>query len=504
MNIGLISIVPETVPVTSHSLIVLKNFGKLKKHKHSITIKKFFCENDKNEILNRILSGNFEIIGFSSYLWNSKLIKWLAAKIKEINKNIFIIVGGIQLSTEPEKTLLENPGIDIVIQGEGEIPFYNVIDNLASKKYCFQDIKNVCFRDENGDIKRNSKDDLMKLDDINYTLTMDNEDELEIVSYESFRGCIWSCRYCAWGELNKVRFYSEEKVMADLEYIFSLPKLRTLAFVDSNFFIYKKRALKFLKYMNSLNEKRKQERYPLIFPYFETNAESLDDDLIDELLKFPYDFKEGKFLKFGLQSSDKDTLKESNRRFNLEKFKSNYNKIINKGLKEVSVEIICGLPGDTLEKYKKTLDFLISDLNVEYFQSYFFSIVPGSYFWYHAGDYGLEFEKEAPHNIIQSNSFSKEDLCEADKLSYYLQLIYQSMKRIKRFVDKKVEKDKMKLYEKIIDFIYNNYKEYFCPSRHCSDNSIGKDLRRMVTPEYQKIKMDIINGAIDIIKNYNE
>ena len=83
-----------------------------------------FKEDTEKEVMSSIIDP--EIVGFSNYFWNYEYNLEQAKNIKEKYPECVIIFGGHQVSRDSD-FLLKYPFIDILIFGEGEIPFTRIL-----------------------------------------------------------------------------------------------------------------------------------------------------------------------------------------------------------------------------------------------------------------------------------------------------------------------------------------------------------------------------------------
>jgi len=82
-------------------------------------------------------------------------------------------------------------------------------------------------------------------------------------------------------------------------------------------------------------------------------------------------------VSIGVQSFDDDLLRNIGRIHTGEKAKQVISMLRKTGYKEIGVDLMYGLPGQTLEKWKKTIDELIA-LKVESVSFYFYILIPSS------------------------------------------------------------------------------------------------------------------------------
>ena len=77
----------------------------------------------------KILSHSPDIIALSMYMWNRQSLLTIISFIRQIDKNVLIVIGGPEtygISTA-KKLLKDNSAIDFVISGEGEIAFQQLL-----------------------------------------------------------------------------------------------------------------------------------------------------------------------------------------------------------------------------------------------------------------------------------------------------------------------------------------------------------------------------------------
>jgi anaerobic magnesium-protoporphyrin IX monomethyl ester cyclase len=164
--------------------------------------------NLKDKIIEKIISFNPDIIGFSAMTHN---YQWSLSIANEIKKraNIPIIFGGIHPTSVPE-IVLKQESIDLVAVGEAEESFVEVISELEAGKTLEtinKKINGIYFK-ENGKIIENPPAMVGNLDSLPYPdkdLYYDKIPSLSnSYSVSASRGCPNSCGYCCNSYLNKV------------------------------------------------------------------------------------------------------------------------------------------------------------------------------------------------------------------------------------------------------------------------------------------------------------
>ncbi len=177
-----------------------------------------------------------DIIGISILTPTYKnSIKLLNHFKKSVKQNCFFIAGGVHASLFPEE-MLKN-GFDIVIRGEGEQIFYNVILSII-KNENFHILDGISYINSNGDVIHNK--DAKRIENLDNIPFPDRKDlPLHCYEHESIltsRGCSFRCFYCSsshyWGQ--KIRYRSASNVFAELSQLYEAG-ITNFYFCDDNF-----------------------------------------------------------------------------------------------------------------------------------------------------------------------------------------------------------------------------------------------------------------------------
>jgi len=500
--VNFISIVPKWIGGVSLSLVVLKNYLLFKNPSLNITLNKFFCDDDPEYIVNSILSTNCEVIGFSVYMWNINATLKICSLLKKRKPDCFIILGGPTATFDANNLMLKYKSIDMIVKGEGEKKILQVLSKINAGDNDFSTIPNLIYRKDDKLLESFQQISVLNIEDQHYLIDVKDFDDVETVYYETSRGCVFKCNYCAWNVnqsgVRKIRYYPLEKILMEINALFDLPKLKMLLFTDSNILLGGKRTLQIFNKVNLLNQERRKKGLPLVKINFEFNPEHLTDELLTEVKKL---FVEN--YPIGLQSVNANVLKEANRPFNKEKYLENINKLREKSGASILVEIIYGLPNDTYEGFRQTLEFVLSEINAELFVCYKYSVLPGSFFWQNKSKYNLKHEKNSPYLIISTSTFSEEELNNVEMLVYYLQIIFRIFRSIKKDIDKNIHQSKLSVYEEIINMFYNKYGDLFKP-KLVYDNGFLEDVNQLRSREFADTRHKMLSDARQIIKKYKK
>jgi len=81
-----------------------------------------------------------DVVIFSCYIWNISFVRELAAELKKVSPDVKIWAGGPEVSYAANKFLMENPAFDLIMQGEGEEVFSELICLTVEEKCRIKDV----------------------------------------------------------------------------------------------------------------------------------------------------------------------------------------------------------------------------------------------------------------------------------------------------------------------------------------------------------------------------
>jgi len=88
-------------------------------------------EESSESILEQIKEAAPDLLGFSCYVWNVQKILELCHQIKCFKPECTIVLGGPEVTPRHEEILDKNPSVDIVVRGEGELTFSELLRNSS-------------------------------------------------------------------------------------------------------------------------------------------------------------------------------------------------------------------------------------------------------------------------------------------------------------------------------------------------------------------------------------
>lgn len=189
-----------------------------------------------------IKGGDYLFVGISSLtgLMIKEGLK-VAQYIRALNRDIPIVWGGVHPTLLPEQTL-ENPYVDIVVRGEGEITVQELAERLRNNSDLTA-IKGISFKRKDGIIS-NPDREFMDLNQIDIELPYDLLDLPKYcligIPVHTSRGCPYRCGFCYNTAYNKRswRHKSAERVLDEIKYVVKRFSCREVSFIwEDEFFI---------------------------------------------------------------------------------------------------------------------------------------------------------------------------------------------------------------------------------------------------------------------------
>lgn len=366
---------------------------------------------DKKEIIRRIMEHEFDLIGFSAYIWNISYVKELAREIKE-RTGAKILFGGPEVSYNPSEVMKESYFIDYVISGEGEEPIVKLCNGEDPKS-----IEGLCYR-IGGEVAVKEPYVSNKEPPSPYVKEYLEQLSGRIAYIESSRGCPFRCAFCLSGRCGGVRFFSLE---ATKEKIILLANsgTQTVKFIDRTFNADRKRAREIFEFI--ISEYGKNVPGSVCF-HFEIEGELIDDETVEVLKKAP----KGLFqFEIGLQSYNKETLLGINRSTDLDLLEKNIRKILSLGNIHVHIDLIAGLPYESYESFKKSFNRAYS-LSPHMLQLGFLKLLHGSDLREKGELLPCEYSKNAPYEVISTKWITKNELKKLHLVEDVFEKMYNS------------------------------------------------------------------------------
>lgn len=213
-------------------------------------IKLIFLRDDPYKMVQKLEDP--AVVAFSFYVWNLRASLTLAKLIKETYPSVLILGGGYSVPNHAhriEEFFRENPFIDVLVHGEGELTFSNFLRQLLTDGNLSK-VHGISFqsKDIQSGFFTNARQE--RINDLNIlpspflngvfdSLLERYRSHVTGVIWETNRGCPYSCTFCDWGnaDVKKIYRFDLDRLNEELKWI-SRNQIFYIYGADANFGIY--------------------------------------------------------------------------------------------------------------------------------------------------------------------------------------------------------------------------------------------------------------------------
>lgn len=381
----------------SHASIGLRylyaNLGVLQ---NEAVIEEFVINDTTSDIAEKILSHSPVIIGIGVYIWNALEVSKLVNLLKKISPDTIIILGGPEVSHLPIRVDVDKA--DYIIQGEGDLAFGELCVDLLNGTKPAERIIHA------------------ELPDINllqfpYQYYTDHDIKHRVIYVEASRGCPYKCEFCLSSLDKTVRNFDLEKLLGEFDNLWRRGA-RTFKFIDRTFNLNIKITERILDYFLA-----KEDNY---FLHFEVIPDNFPESLRERIKQFrPASLQ----LEIGIQTLNPRITEDINRRMNFEKIKDNLHFLETETETHLHVDLIVGLPGESVESFGENLDKLMCISSCEV-QVGILKKLSGTAISRHDKIHGIVYSDLPPYDILKNNLISFEAMQKMKRFARFWDMIY--------------------------------------------------------------------------------
>ena len=451
-----------------------------------VDIREYTINNDLDYILKDIYRNNYDVVLFSTYIWNVDDTAKICENLKKVNPNIKIALGGPEVSYDSLDAMKKYPFIDYILCGEGELVFKDLVEYFLDKK-SIEDVEGIVYRHNGEVIVNKPKELLQNLDEIPspYENLDPKEYENRIVYYETSRGCPFNCQYCLSSTLKGLRYFSIDRVKSDLKKLIDA-RVSQIKFIDRTFNANKKFAQEIMKFL--MEHDNDYTTY-----HFEVTAHLLDEDT----LEFLKDCKEGLFqFEIGVQSTNQKTLDAVGRRDDFKKLSYVVKKVASYRNIHQHLDLIAGLPYEDYESFENSFNDVFN-LGIEHLQLGFLKMIKGTGVRNRAKEHGYRYKDYAPYEILYNDYISYNQILKLKDIEEILEKYYNSKNFVlsMRYIIKNFYSESpFKFFE---DFAtYFDINGYF-------DMAQGKNQLYKILLDFYNEKINVNNELFNDILKYD-
>lgn len=385
----------------------------VKEHGFETKVREFTINQEIQWILGQILRESPDLVAISCNIWNIEAIHILCRRLKAVQPEILIVLGGPEVDPDPVH-VLQSTRADFGIIGEGEKPMFGLLKALTGVGSLHL-VPGLVWRDGET-FMVNVVEKPIGLEEIPFPYP-DHvlKEPGRIFYYETSRGCPFSCAYCLSGSDKGMRYLPLERVFVDLDRLVNA-QIRQVKFVDRTFNTEPKRTAEILRYII--------ERYGAQSTNFhlELVAEILSEETMELLASAP----EGLFrVEVGIQSLHPPTLAAIGRKNNPDKLERNLRRLMAPGNVPVHLDLIAGLPEEGMNEFAGTLDWTYR-LEPEELQLGILKLLKGSTLGRQAQTLGYIASEEAPYEVLITPWLTFSELDRLKTIAHLMDLYHNS------------------------------------------------------------------------------
>ena len=305
---------------------------------------------------------HIDVLGVSYFVWNVRASDEICRKLKQVNPNVVIVYGGLGMPKHGrcQQFLDDRPFVDVIVHNEGELVFENLLVTIAEGRD-IKTVNGISTRDFVNPLERRIRniadmpspyldglfDDLMAV--------KNHKHNVEAI-LEPNRGCPYTCTFCEVGDkfFSKVERQPLDKVFAEIDWV-SKHKIDYMHVVDNNFGMFPNH----MDITEYIIGKRDTEGYPNALNI--TWAKNKKPFLFD-IAKRMHEAKLNKGVTIALQSMHPPTLKAIERPGPEQATLKETVDLLRQLKVPAYVELILGLPEESLKSFKDGLYTLIDDI----------------------------------------------------------------------------------------------------------------------------------------------
>ena len=379
-----------------------------------VELAEYTINQTKEEILRGIYEYKADVVGFSCYIWNIEYIRAVAEELHKIAPQVRIWFGGPEASYDAVHLLEELSFVELVLVGEGEATFAQLLQEHLSEQKELKDIAGICYRDPEKGICETPLRPYLSMDQIPFVYQDLEKFEHKILYYETSRGCPFRCSYCLSSIDKRVRLRSLSLVFPELQFFLD-HKVPQVKFVDRTFNCDHKHAYAIWQYI------RDHDNGITNF-HFEVAA----DLLREEDFELFAGMRKGLIqLEIGIQSTYPDTIQEIRRVMDVQKVGECVERVRRMGNIHQHLDLIAGLPYEDFQQFGQSFNDVYA-MRPDQLQLGFLKVLKGSYMEEQKEAYGLVATSEPPYEVLSTKWLSYEERLRLKDVEDMVEVYYNS------------------------------------------------------------------------------
>ncbi|NYE64039.1 radical SAM superfamily enzyme YgiQ (UPF0313 family) [Duganella sp. 1224] len=380
---------------------LLANMGELQPQTR---LQEFVIGAKTTEIVERILAHAPRIVGFGIYIWNVEETAKVVAMLKRVAPQVTVVLGGPEVSHETNEQEIVRLA-DYVITGWGDVTFPKLCGEILHGPKPLMKV-HAGVQPPINEIK------------LPYSLYTDDDIKNRTLYVEASRGCPFKCEFCL-SALDKTAWpFALETFLAEMESLYQRGA-RLFKFVDRTFNLNIKTSLKIMQFFLD-----KLEAHPddPVYAHFELVPDHLPDALKEGISKFPPGALQ---FEIGIQSFNPAVQTLVSRKQDNQKAADNIRWLTTQSHAHMHVDLIAGLPGETVESFAEGFNKLWA-LQPHEIQFGILKRLRGTPIIRHTQEFGMVYDPYAPYTILANRDIDFATMQRLVRFARYWDLVANS------------------------------------------------------------------------------
>jgi hypothetical protein len=328
----------------------------------------------------------------------------LVATLKRVAPDITIVLGGPEVSYEPEQQAIVKLA-DYLITGWGDLTFPQLCQQILNGPKPLMKIH------------AGAQPPLSDLA-LPYQLYSDDDIAHRTLYVEASRGCPFKCEFCL-SSLDKTAWpFNLDAFIAEMEGLYQRGA-RLFKFVDRTFNLNIKTSMRIMEFFLAKLEANPDDP---VYAHFELVPDHLPDALKDTIRRFPPGALQ---FEIGIQTFNPDVQALVSRRQDNDKAAANIRWLVEASNAHMHVDLIAGLPGETLDSFARGFDTLVA-LRPHEIQFGILKRLRGTPIIRHTEAFGMVYDPHPPYTILANRDIDFATMQRLVRFARYWDLVANS------------------------------------------------------------------------------
>lgn len=391
-------------------------------------LREFTISRDPQQIAQELLALKPAIVGFGVYIWNVRQTVEVLRQLRAACPEVKIVLGGPEVSHETDSQEIVALA-DHVITGWGDVSFPRLCRSLLGLPAVHgpgglrpvagrqsQILLSVDYRSGQNRLPKIIAGEQPPLSDIALPYIEYSQEDLahRLLYVEASRGCPFKCEFCL-SSLDKTAWAFElDEFLAEMDALYSRGA-RHFKFVDRTFNLKVESSARILQFFLQRLSKD-------LFVHFEVVPDHLPDRLKELIARFPPGVLQ---FEVGIQSFNEEVQQRISRKQNNARSEANLRWLVQESSVHLHVDLIFGLPGESLDSFATGFDRLYA-LNPHEIQLGILKRLRGTPIGRHTDEHGMVFDAHPPYVVRQTGLIEAETMRGFSRLARYWDLVANS------------------------------------------------------------------------------